>query len=203
MEKVLKQPGAKPGGSSRSKTRRLAIAGMMIAITLIMSYTPLGIIPLQPVSATITHVPTIVLAVLEGPVLGAVSGLAFGLVSLFKALTAPAGVLDPYFVNPLVSVLPRILIGLITGWAYKGLKQVVRKEGVSVAVSAVVGSFTNTLGSMGMLYVLYLSQLSAALGENAGPVIGGIITTYGVMEAVAAAVITTVVVLALKKAVYR
>lgn len=203
MEKVLKQQKATPSGDRRSKTRRLTLAGLFIAITIIMSYTPLGLIPLQPVSATITHVPTIILAVLEGPILGAVSGLAFGLVSLFKALTAPAGVLDPYFVNPLVSVLPRILIGLLTGWAYRGLRRAIHQDGVAVVISAVIGSFTNTLGSMGMLYLIYLTDLSEALGTNAGPVIGGIITTYGVMEAIAAAVITTALVLAIKKAVYR
>ena len=95
MEKALNPQERTAGGSRRSKTRRLALAGLFLAITIVMSYTPLGIIPLQPVSATITHVPTLILAVLEGPVLGAVSGLAFGLVSLVKALTAPAGMLDP------------------------------------------------------------------------------------------------------------
>ena len=105
--------------------------------------------------------------------------------------------------NPVVSVLPRVLIGLFTGWAYRGLRRALRKDGAAMAVSAVIGSFTNTLGSMGMLYCIYLADLSTALGENAGPVIGGIITTYGVVEAIAAAVLTTALGLAIKKAVYR
>ena len=48
----------------RMSTRKLTVTGMMIAITMILSYTPLGIIPLQPVSATIVHIPTIIIALL-------------------------------------------------------------------------------------------------------------------------------------------
>ena len=45
--------------------------------------------------------------------------------------------------------------------------------------------------------------MTQKLGTAAGPVIWGIITTYGIVEMLAAAVICTTVVLALKKAVYR
>ena len=79
----------------KTSTRKLTVTGMMIAITMILAYTPLGIIPLQPVSATITHIPTIIIALLEGPIVGAIIGAAFGIVSLIKALTQPAGILDP------------------------------------------------------------------------------------------------------------
>ena len=45
--------------------------------------------------------------------------------------------------------------------------------------------------------------MTERLGTAAGPVIWGIITTYGVVEMLAAVVICTSVVLALQKAVYR
>lgn len=183
-------------------TRTLTIAGMMVAITVILAYTPLGIIPLQPVSATTTHIPTIIVAMLEGPVLGAVVGLFFGLVSLFKALTQPAGILDPFFVNPLVSVVPRIVIGLGTGYFYAALKKGSKGKTLSVFVAGAIGSIINTIGSMGMLYVLYGGQLAEQMGTAAGPVIWGIITTYGLVEMLAAAVISTAVVRALQRIFY-
>ena len=176
---------------------------MMIAITMILAYTPLGIIPLQPVSATITHIPTIIIALLEGPIVGAIIGAAFGIVSLIKALTQPAGILDPYFINPLVSILPRVLIGIVAGYSYKGFLNVIKNGTLCAVLASALGSLTNTLGAMGMIYVLYLSDLTQKLGTAAGPVIWGIITTYGIVEMLAAAVICTTVVLALKKAVYR
>ncbi len=85
--------------SSKKKmsTRKLTVTGMMIAITMILSYTPLGIIPLQPVSATIVHIPTIIIALLEGPLVGGIVGAAFGIVSMIKAITQPSGILDPCF----------------------------------------------------------------------------------------------------------
>jgi len=190
--------------SSKKKVpvRKLTVTGMMVAITMILAYTPLGIIPLQPVSATITHIPTIIIAILEGPIVGAITGAAFGIVSLFKAVTQPAGILDPCFMNPLVSVLPRICIGLVAGYSYKLLHKVSSKGLVCAVVASALGSLTNTLGAMGMIYLLYLQSLTERLGTAAGPVILGIIITYGIMEMLAAAVICTAVVMAMKKAVY-
>lgn len=187
----------------KTSTRKLTVTGMMIAITMILAYTPLGIIPLQPVSATITHIPTIIIALLEGPIVGAIIGAAFGIVSLIKALTQPAGILDPYFINPLVSILPRVLIGIIAGYSYRGFLNVIKNGTLCAVLASALGSLTNTLGAMGMIYVLYLSDMTQKLGTAAGPVIWGIITTYGIVEMLAAAVICTTVVLALKKAVYR
>ena len=187
----------------KTSTRKLTVTGMMIAITMILAYTPLGIIPLQPVSATITHIPTIIIALLEGPIVGAIIGAAFGIVSLIKALTQPAGILGPYFINPLVSILPRVLIGIVAGYSYKGFLNVIKNGTLCAVLASALGSLTNTLGAMGMIYVLYLSDMTQKLGTAAGPVIWGIITTYGIVEMLAAAVICTTVVLALKKAVYR
>ena len=191
--------------SSKRKisTRKLTVTGMMVAITMILAYTPLGIIPLQPVSATTTHIPTIIIAILEGPVVGAIVGASFGIVSLFKALTQPVGVLSPFFVNPLVSIFPRILIGIVAGYSYIFFRKMDKKGMFSAVVSAALGSITNTIGAMGMLYVLYGAELTKQMGEAAGTVIWGIITTYGVMEMLAAVVICTAMVMALKKAVYQ
>lgn len=191
--------------SSKKKmsTRKLTITGMMIALTMILSYTPLGIIPLQPVSATIVHIPTIIIALLEGPLVGGIVGAAFGIVSMIKAITQPAGILDPCFMNPIVSVLPRICIGVVTGYAYKGLMFTIKNKTVSSVVASALGSLTNTLGAMGLIYFIYVEDLTERLGTAAGPVIWGIITTYGIVEMLAAVVICTAVVLALKKAIYK
>lgn len=191
--------------SSKKKmsTRKLTITGMMIALTMILSYTPLGIIPLQPVSATIVHIPTIIIALLEGPLVGGIVGAAFGIVSMIKAITQPAGILDPCFMNPIVSVLPRICIGVVTGYAYKGLMFTIKNKTVSSVVASALGSLTNTLGAMGLIYFIYVEDLTERLGTASGPVIWGIITTYGIVEMLAAVVICTAVVLALKKAIYK
>ncbi|WP_431732442.1 ECF transporter S component [Clostridium botulinum] len=54
----------------KEKTRKIAVFAMFSAISVILGFTPLGIIPIPPVAATIIHVPVIITAILEGPVLG-------------------------------------------------------------------------------------------------------------------------------------
>lgn len=194
---------AQMSAKRKMSTRKLTVTGMMIAITMILAYTPLGIIPLQPVSATISHIPTIIIAILEGPVIGAITGCAFGIVSMIKAITAPSGVLDPCFINPIVSVFPRILIGLVSGYSYIVLYKVLKKPMPSAVISAALGSLTNTIGAMGLMYLIYAkSFLTQKFGASAGSVVWGIITTYGIVEMAAAAVICTAVVVAMKKAFY-
>ena len=94
---------------SHDKTRKLVSAGMLSAISIILGMTPLGIIPIGPLSATTMHLPVIIGAVLEGPVVGLIIGAIFGGFSLYQAASG-GSVLAPLFMNPLVSILPRLLI---------------------------------------------------------------------------------------------
>lgn len=191
--------------SSKRKmsTRKLTVTGMMIAVTVILSYTPLGIIPLQPVSATRVHIPTIIIALLEGPLVGGIVGASFGISSMLQAITRPTSIFSPCFMNPIVSVLPRICIGVVAAYSYKGLMTVTKNNTISAIIASAVGSLTNTLGAMGLIYFIYVESMTERIGTAAGPVIWGVITTYGIVEMLAAVVICTAVVLALQKAVYR
>lgn len=109
---------------SKSKSfnvRKMAVVGVLGALTAILGMTPIGLIPIGPTKATILHIPVIIGAIIEGPVVGAFVGLIFGLFSVYSAITAPT-VLSFAFLNPLVSVLPRILIGITTYYVYKAIK---------------------------------------------------------------------------------
>ena len=54
-------------------TRKMAVAGMLGAVAIVLSVTGLGMIPMPTLAgrATIMHVPVILAAILEGPVVGA------------------------------------------------------------------------------------------------------------------------------------
>ena len=61
------------------KVRKIVIAGVMGAISIFLGATHLGFIPwFAGAALTVMHVPVIIAAVLEGPVVGAVVGLIFG-----------------------------------------------------------------------------------------------------------------------------
>ena len=103
----------------QNRTRKIAVAGILSAISILLGVTRWGFVPwFCGVSITIMHVPVIIGAILEGPVVGLVIGLIFGVFSLLQAAMAPTGPIDVFFTNPLVSVLPRLLIGPITYFVY-------------------------------------------------------------------------------------
>ena len=81
------------------------------------------LITIAGVSATTMHIPVIIGAVLEGPVVGALIGLVFGVTSLIRAAVAPNGPIDPLFINPLLSVLPRLFIGPAAWLVWRALRR--------------------------------------------------------------------------------
>jgi len=101
MEKETRQP------KQRISTRKMAVAGMMGAVSIVLSITGLGMIPMPTLAgrATIMHVPVILAAILEGPTVGSFTGLIMGLYSFMT----PTGAIPA---DPIVRILPRVLIGV-------------------------------------------------------------------------------------------
>ena len=185
---------------NHEKTRRLVVCGMLSAVSVVLGMTPLGIIPLGPLGVTTMHLPAIIGAILEGPVVGGVIGLIFGLVSLYKAVSG-GSLLAPIFMNPLVSILPRILIGPATTYAYRGLEKLTKKHALSIGGGAVAGTLINTVGVMGFIYMLYARQYAEVIGVDpttVGYTILGICATNGIPECIAAVVISVAVCLAVR-----
>lgn len=187
--------------------KEITTVGMMIALTIIMCLTPLGIVTLPMIRITIAHIPILITAILFGLPQGLMVAGAFGVTSLLIALTAPASLLDPFFVNPLVSVLPRLLIPVTTYGVYRGLTRLAggRKGGdvAAVAVSLAVGNLTNTFGVYAMLYLIYAGPIMEATGTPALTLIIGLISTTTLIKCTAIVLVCTPVVLALKKALRR
>lgn len=110
-------------------TERVVAAGVLVGITILMGIFPvLGFIPVPNLTAnaTIEHIPTILGGVLEGPVVGMVTGFFFGLISFLRSPI-------PLFKDPLVAFVPRILIGLTAWLTYAGLRRVNRDMAAIIA----------------------------------------------------------------------
>ncbi|HEY3369024.1 MAG TPA: ECF transporter S component [Symbiobacteriaceae bacterium] len=169
--------------------RQLAVAGILGAVSIVMGYVPgLGLIPVPTPAghATILHVPAIIAGVAEGPVVGALVGLIFGLVSMLRA-TAPA----QFFVDPLISVLPRIFIGVTAAYAFALVR---RWSLVGALITAgVVGTLTNTVLVLSM--IVFRGYLAAGVAVTIGLV-------QGTPEVVVAAIVLAVVGAALGRAGY-
>lgn len=184
----------------RTGTRQLAVVGMLSSICIILGMTGYGFVPLPTAKATIMHIPVVIGAILEGPIVGMTIGLIFGLFSIFQNITAP-NILSFAFLNPLVSVVPRVLIGLTAYYAYRLIKT--DNQMIRIGAGAAVGALTNTVGVLSMLYLLYAAEFAKARGinpETVLKVVYGIATVNGIPEAIISVIITVPIVLAIKKA---
>jgi uncharacterized membrane protein len=135
-------------------TRRIVVAGVLGAIAIVLGVTQWGFIPVPNVSgrATIMHVPAIIGAILEGPLVGILAGGIFGVFSMLQDTTG-------LFTNPLVSVVPRLLIGLTAWLAYRSLVKV--NVDLAAAVAGIVGTLTNSILVVGMLVAFGLIPAAA------------------------------------------
>ena len=172
MEQVQRSPS--PASRWRLSTHDLAVAGVFGALAIVLSFTPLGLIPVPNVSgaATSLHLPAIVAGLLAGPVVGALVGLVLAIASWLRfggTFIVMAGG-DPVAggnlavagghlaVALLAAFLPRILIGVFAYYAYRPLR---RWPALAAGVAGLVGTLTNTFGVLGLL--LWLGVFPAAL----------------------------------------
>ena len=207
--------------SNLSKTQCLVLTGMFGAIIFMLTFTPIGFVQIPLIgSATIMHIPVIIGAIMMGPKYGAILGFLFGLSSLIFASTQSialnAFAFTPFRVVPgtdsgsplslLIAFGPRILVGVVTPLVFWGLMKILPKrlESISIAVAAVVGSMTNTILVLHMLYFIFREPWSYARAgaEVLSPqityaFIASTIAMFGVPEAIVAAIVTPAVCLVL------
>lgn len=158
--------------SNKLSTRQIVVIGILGAITVVLGMTPLGFVPIGPLNATTMHIPVLIAAFIEGPVVGAFVGLIFGLSSLFNAITRPTPI-SFVFYNPLISIAPRILLGLIAYVLFAAFKRIDGKRlkilGM-VAWVAVIGfliaGIIKNIGAekMGAGFALNIAFLLLSLG---------------------------------------
>lgn len=136
----------------QNRTRKIVITGVLSAISIFLGITRLGFIPwFTGASLTIMHIPVIIGAIIEGPIVGLIIGFVFGVFSLIQAAVAPTGPTDVWFTNPLLSILPRLFIGPVSWLIYKGLK---RWKIPALIAAGIGGSLTNTILVLGMIGIL-------------------------------------------------
>ena len=170
-------------------TRYMVTLAMMAAIVVLLANTPLGMIQLPVIKATTVHIPVIIGSILLGS--------TTGLIGALKALW--------------VSVGCRVMIGVVSGWVHIFLKNlkvpmavrlaVTGKNlkvpmAVRLAVTGFVGSMTNTIFVMGSIYILFAQQYAEVKNVGMEAVFGLVmatVATSGVPEAIAAAILVTVI----------
>lgn len=130
--------------NSTERTRRLTTAALLAALVLLLSFTNLGYIPFLTLAITIVHVPVIIAVLTGGGRTGMLVAFLFGATSWYQSLTNPTSILSPLFQNPLVSVLPRLLIVPAMLLAMRCFRKNPRSK-LMYGVTAATGSLANTV----------------------------------------------------------
>lgn len=181
-----------------NKNKQIAITAALSALTILMGIPGLhlGYIQISPtVSLTIMHIPVVLAAVLAGLPGGIVTGLIFGLTSLVNAAANPSGVLDPFFVNPLCSVLPRLLFGLVSWGIFKLIELIPHcPKSVNSLVTAILSSLVHSFVVIGSLYLFLNGKISEAMNGLGYFALMLMILPGAFLEAVAAGFVCSIVV---------
>lgn len=171
-----------------SRNRKLALAGAFSALIIVLTITNLGFITFSPVvSITILPIPVILCACMGGLPAGVFAGAVMGIMSLIKAAMSPSGVLDPLFVNPLCSVLPRMLLGVVA-WGFWTVLNFIPKmpKVVSAAITGFAATFAHTLLVYGCIFIFDGAGIKAAL-DTLG------LTGYGYVAVVGLGIVSEMV----------
>ncbi len=184
----------------KTKAFRLSILALFIAFIIIQNFVPLlGYIPVGPLSLTTIQITVIIAAVIFGPIDGGIVGAVWGILSCIKALTAPSSPVEPLiFTNPLIAVIPRIVVGIVAGYLFIFLNKLKVKKTISMVLSGLAGALTNTILVLGLIYIFYRTPAVAhAYGVSDPKYLGGlllvVIATNGIPEAILSSIITPII----------
>lgn len=184
--------------NKKNKTFRTVLLGMLSAIIIIQTTIPfLGYIPMGPLSLTIIQVTVIIAAIVLGTKEGAIVGGIWGIITFIRAFIAPTSIIAPIvFTNPLVSVLPRILIGVVAAYVFHRLLHGKLNETARMSIAGVLGSLTNTVLVLGFIYLFYGEPYANFLKldmEELLPALLTIVATNGLTEAILSGVLTPII----------
>lgn len=172
-----------------------ARTAILVAIILILSFTPLGYLKAGVIEITILMLPIAVGSILISPAAGAVLGFVFGLTSLWFATPLLA-------INAILAVVtcivPRVLAGYLCGVIARAIK--------NKTVSCVVGSLSASLLNTVLFTVTLLALFSKSdyiMGMMGGMNIlkfaVALVGINGVVEAIAVTLLGSIITRALIK----
>lgn len=192
---------------SNEKTTGLVQIALLVAIILILAFTPLGYIKTLGLEITLIVIPVTIGAIILGPVGGAILGGVFGITSFIQCFgMSPFGA-TLLSINPLgtfvITIIPRILMGWLTGLLFVGLRKTNMNKNVAIALANLAGPLLNTIFFMsGLIIFFYQTDYIQSFVENFGTnnILSFVIAFVGInglVEAAACFVIGTAITKAL------
>ena len=197
---------------NKERIRKVVYFSILLSIETIFSFTILGQIPVGPIVMTLSMIPVIITSLVLGVFYGSLMGFIAGLYSFIYFTFINPGITSFVF-TPFVSIgtykgnvfsliicfIPRILTGLFTGLFYFSLTKVNPKlDKLWLVLASIIGSITNTILVLGGIWLFFGSEYSDIVGTAIHIVIGTIILTNGIPEAILSGLSCPLVVMGIK-----
>lgn len=191
-------------------TQYFVTLAMLCGLMLVLQITGIGLIPLPLIKATTMHIPVILGAILLGPSAGCILGAVFGLCSIWTNTFTPSVLSFAFspvlayevggFLGSLCATWTalgcRILLGLVAGLIWKGMKHFKLNDLICLPVTAGIATILHSLMVMGSIGLMFSQQYAETKNVAVGSVFGvamGVVATSGIPEAIAAILIVTAV----------
>lgn len=192
----------------KKDTKSLVLLGVLTAIELVFLLTPIGTVPIGPLSISLGMIPVAIAAIALGPVGGLILGSVFGIMSFLQCfgIGVPSGMGAILAgINPVLAFIqrfvPRALDGFLVGLIYEAVAKFNKQT--ACFVTGFCAAFLNTALFMGSLVLLfgnteYVQGLMA--GRNVIAFIIGFVGINAVVEMIASTIVVGLVGVALHAA---
>lgn len=197
-------------GKRKQNSRTLTQMALLTAIILLMAFTPLGYLRTGVIEITFIMIPVVIGAILLGPGCGAALGGVFGITSFMQCFGMSglgAMLLQVnWFYTLVVCLVPRVLMGWLSGLIFKGLYKVDKTRLASFAAASLSGAVLNTIFFVSALGLLFYNTVLGMATESGVSVLAfllSFVTLNSVLECAACLIVGTAIAKALYKTVHR
>lgn len=189
--------------NTNKSTKYMVQLALMIAVILLMAFTPLGYIRTPGLSVTLLTIPVAVGAILLGPLGGLVCGAAFGLTSFYQCFVSGSFGTVLLGINPaatfVTTVITRALEGLLCGLIFNMVHRLAVTRRFSWYIASLACPLLNTVLFMSSLVIFfyntdYIQGIVSTLGvNNAFAFVLAFVGVQGLIEAVICFIIASAV----------
>lgn len=170
----------------------MVILSILIAIEIIIAFTPLGSLPaIGSIVMTLAHIPVIIAVISLGLKGGLIMGFVYGFLSFliwtFMPPSPIAFLFTPFyslgdingnFWSLVICFVPRILIGALTYYFISLIYRIFKNKFIGIFFGSFFGNLISSFVLLVFIYVFFRQPYSIALGIEYDAVIGFIFLTF-------------------------
>lgn len=147
----------------------MTMTAILAALIILMTFTPIGYIPIGPVKMTLMTLPVAVGSIVLGARSGIILGSVFGLTSFYTCFGMDFVGMGLLSINPFLTFVmcfvPRVLCGYLPALIYKAIsKSGTKRTMLAIPVAGASVAIINTVLFLGSMWFFFGNSLSDVVG---------------------------------------